>query len=460
MKTLYPYCEKISLFVEGRISEDDALRQERTAREILKRLEDQPGLILADEVGMGKTFVALAVAASVASADRKRRPVVVMVPSTLKEKWPRDFEVFREKCLPPELRKKLTYARADRAIEFLKLLDDPHHRKRSMIFLTHGAMHRGLNDKWTKLALIHRALYRRKDIDGIRRALCRNMGMLLGMRWVAKESPDVWRELLESSPKHWLKVLNRHGIDPEGDDNPETDDDPVPEAVLKALKRLNRSKVDALFSALKGMPLRKSKHYKSYLKKVRSKINAEIKELWETCVKSLKLSLPLLILDEAHHLKNPYTRLSSLFHDREAEDEAYEVSRGKLEGAFERMLFLTATPFQLGHYELCSVLERFQGVRWKGRNAAACGKGSFLKEVDRLRSMLDEAQEAAVRLDRAWGGLRHEDLVVDGTKYDDVEGWWRAVNRSDGLGDTARLVLDRYRCARDKMRAAEGLLRP
>jgi hypothetical protein len=30
-----------------------------------------------------------------ALADRGERPVVVMVPSSLHEKWPRDFDVFR-----------------------------------------------------------------------------------------------------------------------------------------------------------------------------------------------------------------------------------------------------------------------------------------------------------------------------------------------------------------------------
>jgi hypothetical protein len=32
--------------------------------------------------------------------------------------------------------------------------------------------------------------------------------------------------------------------------------------------------------------------------------------------------------------------------------------------AFDQMLFLTATPFQLGHHELLSVLDRFGDVRW------------------------------------------------------------------------------------------------
>jgi len=37
---------------------------------------------------------------------------------------------------------------------------------------------------------------------------------------------------------------------------------------------------------------------------------------------------------------------------REAKEDADEVTHGALAGVFERMLFLTATPFQLGHAEL------------------------------------------------------------------------------------------------------------
>ena len=128
MSYLYPFCKQIRLHVEGHISPEDAARQERTAREILKRLRSQPGLVLADEVGMGKTFVALAVAVSVALSNRRKRPVVVMVPPSLKEKWPADFEMFHEKCLPRDLADRVKYGRAERAEEFLKLLDDPPER--------------------------------------------------------------------------------------------------------------------------------------------------------------------------------------------------------------------------------------------------------------------------------------------------------------------------------------------
>ncbi len=67
MSFAIPFAEKAISLCTDRVSWEVGRRQERTAQEILRRLEHQPGVILADEVGMGKTFVALGVAASVAS---------------------------------------------------------------------------------------------------------------------------------------------------------------------------------------------------------------------------------------------------------------------------------------------------------------------------------------------------------------------------------------------------------
>ena len=87
-----------------RVSANDADRQTRTAAEILRRMDDQPGVVLADEVGMGKTYVALAVAASVLEATNRQRPVVVLVPSAIAEKWPTEWAVFADRCLRPGAR--------------------------------------------------------------------------------------------------------------------------------------------------------------------------------------------------------------------------------------------------------------------------------------------------------------------------------------------------------------------
>lgn len=242
MNPWHPYHHRIKLHVPGRISPEDALRQERTAKEILRRLAHQPGVVLADEVGMGKTFVALAVAASVALAVRGR-PVVVMVPPSLREKWPRDLEVFRRECLKSDAGQQLDAVSADRGLDFLKLLEDPPKDRKSIIFLTHGTLHRGLGrgiaGGWMKLAWIQCALRYRKSLHGRIDVLYRRLGEVLEMSRNKRLVPGVWKKLLSAPCSEWRGILQKLGIDPEDDNNRATDDDPVPAAVARALKRLD-----------------------------------------------------------------------------------------------------------------------------------------------------------------------------------------------------------------------------
>jgi superfamily II DNA or RNA helicase len=450
----YDIHESINLHVRGRISEVDARRQKATARVILHRLEVSPGIILADEVGMGKTFVALAVAASVAIRDSSRRPVVVMVPPSLKEKWPKDFRVFKERCIVSEgLKKHLTAKSAENAVQFLKLLDDAPYNRVSIIFLTHGAMspYRKLQDGWVKLAIIQKALFKRQHVKKIRRAMCRYMGELLRMKYVSNHSNSVWEELLTTSPNAWLDVLIKHNL------TPVDRDDPVPEAVLDAIEQMD---LYELYATLRDyIPYRKSDYIENRLKYAREAINDKIVELWDHCIRSLKIKLPLLILDEAHHLKNPHTQLASLFHSKEAEGDAAELSRGPLAEVFERMLFLTATPFQLGHYELCSVLERFTGISWKGPRSPSIGKDAFQSDLKNIRSKLDTAQEAAVRLDHLWGRLRSEDLTINGQPITSIDEWWEMAQNRIGLTPAGEQILERYKMAKLWMREAEESLK-
>lgn len=448
MSDLYPFCGDINLHVEGRISAEDASRQEKTAREILRRLSRRPGLILADEVGMGKTFVALAVAVSVALENRGKRPVVVMVPSSLKEKWPADFALFREKCLPEKQAKRVRVGRAERAVEFLKLLDDPPSRRKSVIFLTHGAMSRGLNDHWVMLALIQRSLHRRKGAQRLRRALERSLGDLLRMKWVQNGDPEIWTKLLRTRPEQWLNVLQEIGVE---------DDDPVPAAVAKVLPKLDTKTV---FEAVQEIPLRRSKYYDHHILQARRVIKDALRDLWGECLQKTRLRLPLLILDEAHHLKNADTKLASLFRSSDAHSDADEISRGPLAGVFERMLFLTATPFQLGHGEICSVLDRFDGICWRSSIAPSIGRDGFAKEREKLRASLDAAQESAVTLDHAWGRLRAEDLKVGDSVFEQVDQWWPHVRGGGELTPAASDVLHSFDRAKERMKEAEKQLRP
>ena len=141
-------------------------RQEASVDAILKRFQKWPGQILADEVGMGKTYVALAVATSVALSSDTQQPVVIMVPAGLMDKWPADFEAFKEHCLPGSIAENLIGRRANNAVEFLKLLDDPPERRCQVIFLRNTALTLALHDYWVKMAIIKRAMHRRRNLGG------------------------------------------------------------------------------------------------------------------------------------------------------------------------------------------------------------------------------------------------------------------------------------------------------
>src|SRR5215469_17799460 len=81
--------------IGDRVPQLDQTRQRAEVDEILRRFKTQPGVILADEVGMGKTFVALATAYTIAM-NTPRGPVVALVPANLVDKWIQDLNTFCE----------------------------------------------------------------------------------------------------------------------------------------------------------------------------------------------------------------------------------------------------------------------------------------------------------------------------------------------------------------------------
>lgn len=446
MPPAWPMNERVRLDLGG-IPEAAAHRQAETARAILERLALRPGVVLADEVGMGKTFVALAVASSAALVSDQ--PAVVMVPPGLLGKWEQDVLRFRSRCmvLPDGVRPDdaFRFRRAESGAAFLACFDDPPDRRAHLVLLVNTALHRAERDPYVRLEAMRQALDRHDTGRTNVRTLARRARELLHSGAMRRLDVDQIETLLRTPTSTWRAVLR-------GFDIP-CDDDPVPEAFLAAL---GSSDLSELAKALRIVPKHDSKNYRERIGDARTKLAAALKKVWRKALNAARVRSPLLVFDEAHHLKNPDTRLASLFLDPEAGDTSV------ISGAFDRMLFLTATPFQLGHHELLEVLRRFLAVRFDSLGGDS-GLERVRGELDSLGEALDRGQTEALHLDGLWGELRAEDLPAAPSSTD-PDSWWEVArtHHEQGGSLTPRLagILEQHRRTRQAMLDAQTQLRP
>ena len=439
-------------YKNDRISDSDALRQLRTITAILRRLPYQPGIVLADEVGMGKTFVALGVAMAAAFADRGKRPVVIMVPSSVHEKWPRDFLTFTDRVIKLPQEKALRADSAESALGFFRLIAKPANTRPQIIFLKYGAFHVGNIDQWVRLALIKRAI-QGMHLGEKRNALPRFAARLLRTKSSYNE-PELFDKLLNRPSHEWRDIINRHCL---GRPNFELlPDDPIPDAIQKVIDSSDIDILD-LRKCLKELPARESASIDERLESTRCAINDALKSMWPSTLAKVRFRSPLVILDEAHHLKNPTTKLASLFVAENAENGSSNIS-GALDGAFERMMFLTATPFQLGHHELINVIGRFKGIAWK--TLPQVTKAGFEAELQDLESTLNRAQHRAAELDKRWLSLRQDDLIDQNGASLAVEEWWQyAAVSPEKQSERVQVLMRAFEQTRKAMKEAEIPLR-
>lgn len=456
--------------INDRIPKTDQIRQRTEVESILLRFQEQPGVILADEVGMGKTFVALAIAYSI-TVNARLGPVVVMVPANLIDKWKQDLSTFCELYLEncrlvhrndinqhnESENDIVRYDSARHSVEFMRLLDDPADERCHLIFLAQGAMSRSQTDKWIRLALIAETLRRHgrgraKQLINVKQQIHRFLAELL---WAIGEERAhnwgdyLWKSLLKAAPFKWKEIYNSEMRD----EWRKLDDDPIPESVVSALPRIDLSRIA---DALKHMPLRArggQQRVSERLGEVRSALKEVEGDLWKELLVEAKWRSPLLVMDEAHHLKNPDTSLARQFKSPNCERDL-RIGDGAMAGAFDRMLFLTATPFQLGHHELVRVLERFGDVRWDHSQFGT--REMFVERLRILREHLDASQRAAIHFQRCWGRLRPDNYM------ENVEVWWERLINSDrsNLPRDQRSAIEAFEATCYRQKAAEEVLRP
>ena len=213
-----------------RIEPNDAARQIQTAMEILQCFVDRPGVLLSDEVGMGKTYVALAVAASVIIATKGQQgPVVIMVPGRLRRKWQREWQQFKRHCALEGSLDWIKDTYAHSPTDFFKLLDDPAHERRPLVFTTTGCFSRGFNDAWIKLAMIRLARQKTNLSAKQKERIYRWASHLVRQTSKHHLTKNVVSTLMRADVADWKSVLIREGL------LDENADDPIP-AMLSQVK--------------------------------------------------------------------------------------------------------------------------------------------------------------------------------------------------------------------------------
>ncbi len=329
-----------------RVSKADAARQSATLRAILERLRAQPGVILSDEVGMGKTFVALGAIASYLTRYPGSRVLVLTPSADLAEKWTQDLERFRRENLPAAAARKMT---SDSGLLECSLEDLLGSRKKSRVWILPlstfmDARSAGGRQKLREITYHLIAKAARLDRD---------------------ERKEFWRRLMGRRSRlprlrkrvEWLDVR------------------------LPSLKKTVRS----ILREMELWPFDPNEVSGWELRWLREQVQ------W-TLIRRRLRRFGLIVVDEAHHLRNP-------------DAKRYRAIEGVFRGSYRDMLFLTATPFQLGPGELENVLKLFRLSSERGARNVEARAQEITRVAQEYQDLVRAFEEAWRRLERGDKGL-------------------------------------------------------
>jgi hypothetical protein len=117
---------------------------------------------------------------------------------------------------------------------------------------------------------------------------------------------DLWQRLLKTDTQAWKDIYN----EAVRNQRRLLTDDPVPKAVARALERID---LKPLAGALEEMPVRArggDERISERLDVTRRVLRKVEEDLWKDLLAQTRWRSPLLVMDEAHHLKNPGTSLA------------------------------------------------------------------------------------------------------------------------------------------------------
>lgn len=417
---------------QERISPNDAARQTATVNQILRaffgpRDERCEVQLLADEVGMGKTFVALAVGYAILSVlrDTARAPeleeladcyrcILVLTPGgnpTLASKWDREDEALLTRCARDGENtgwfRSVLCESSDQLLQNILRADDRRRRAPVILVAQSSIFTKRLSDpavrfvsaclfRWWGKGLQMRERYH--IIRGLSETVGSG-GWEDAAAWAGRGEYDIdlwdWR-----SHERFLAASDREreSWEPRWQWRMFKDVSVTYADMQQALDRLSRDggqePLKKLRELCQDVPTRRPSDRRTtaygewleWFRKLKGKFRDVFKQLWPFL---LRKRFPLVISDEAHHWRNNETG-------------DFRSIREFIAPHARRMLLLTATPFQLNPQETVNVLNVVDHME------PAIG-ADRVAELQRKRDRLAQCMEASARagrdFSREWGSL-------------------------------------------------------
>ena len=324
--------------------------QEDTVLAALELLDRESGVLLADEVGMGKTYQALGLLACMLEGKKDARCIVVTPRPVLNEQWLRVANRFRDMGFYPFPEGSI--AKIDH------LVDLPAACQEHAVVFTPINVFTSSRSYWERGALL-RIWFQQRHLPGPTRAAIRRR--LEDGDLQVKEHNWFLKKRVESFTSPSEATFRR--IDGDGD---------------AGLDNLLDQGIDAFRN-------------KWAVQRAFSRARYHL-------VGSLLPNFDLVVVDEAHKLKNPWT----------VQSQAVSLV---LNRRFDKAVFLTATPFQLGVSELRRVFEIF------GRARAV--RSGFAADVEDLFDGIRSYQDAYNRFEAAWKFVDEDQASSFSSWYDE-----------------------------------------
>jgi hypothetical protein len=364
-----------------RICEKDELRQERTCVAILEGLRKQRGVMLADEVGMGKTYVTFGVLAKLLHDDPDFRACIFAPNEDLVRKWHDQFADFVTQNIVASREWKEDLRASTKSVRTIPELVGA--RVDARVVFTRTGLFVGKKGGDDKLFFL-----------------------LCWARWAnLKEKRREWifRQLDYSRKQAWW--------------HPRAIADWIDYDTLCQNERALIA-FDEVFRPCRGDGRATPQMLTEATRRAR--------------LEALNAVLPdadLLVIDEAHRFRNSATA-------------TYQAIMHVLRGRVRRMLFLTATPFQLHASELVDVL----GLIGKAAMTEP-ERARFEGRLESLTRATEAYQEAVTRFETSWRGASDADrrvvhAVVE-TSASDPEQW-----RASSKAPMAVEILSRFQLLR------------